>query len=271
MKLQPTGERVIEEFYLSSPNNYLIYLFHKATYNFALEFVAGKQVLDYGCGSGYGTYHIASQCENIVGVDIAPDAIEYAREHYHSPNLTYMLIETAERAPLPYPESCFDTVLSFQVIEHIRDPGPYLTEIRRVLKPGGIFVCATPDRTTRLLKRQKPWNMWHIHEYDATGLRKTLSDYFQVNSVLHMGGKKEIIDIEILRTRRLAWLMLPVTLPFIPEPVRLTLLKAIKRITGQERRKPALLAHDFSFNESDLTIAPGITPSVNLIAVSKKF
>lgn len=270
MKLEPTGERVIEEFYLSSPSNYLIYLFHKVTYNFATEFVTGRQVLDYGCGSGYGTHQIASKCEHITGVDISPEAIEYARGHYHAPNLTYTSIETAERAPLPYPESHFDTVLSFQVIEHIRNPASYLSEIRRVLKPGGTFVCATPDRTTRLLTRQKPWNMWHVHEYDAADLKRTLSDYFQVNSILHMGGKKEVLDIEIRRTRRLAWLMLPVTLPFIPEPVRLAVLKAIKRATGQTKRKTAQPGQNFPFDESDLTIAPGAAPSVNLIAVSKK-
>jgi 2-polyprenyl-3-methyl-5-hydroxy-6-metoxy-1,4-benzoquinol methylase len=84
MRLEPTGERVIEEFYRSSPGNYLIYLFHMATYNFARDYVVDKHVLDYGCGSGYGTHHMASCCASIVGVDIAEDAIEYARMNYQA-------------------------------------------------------------------------------------------------------------------------------------------------------------------------------------------
>jgi len=67
MQLEPTGERMIEKFYLDSPSNYLIYLFHIATYNFVLHHVAGKRVLDYGCGSGYGTHHLAASCASIVG------------------------------------------------------------------------------------------------------------------------------------------------------------------------------------------------------------
>jgi ubiquinone/menaquinone biosynthesis C-methylase UbiE len=61
MRLEPTGERVIEEFYRSSPGNYLIYLFHMATYNFARDYVVDKHVLDYGCGSGYGTHLVLRQ------------------------------------------------------------------------------------------------------------------------------------------------------------------------------------------------------------------
>ena len=270
MQLEPTGERVIEEFYLSSPGNYLIYLFHKVTYNFAHDFVVGKHVLDYGCGSGYGTHHMASSCASIVGVDISDDAIEYAQAHYQATNLAYKRIEPADHAPLPFSDASFDTVLSFQVIEHILDTGPYLSEIRRVLKPGGIFVCATPDRTTRLLPGQKPWNMWHVHEYDAVGLESALARYFQNVTLQHMGGNRDVLDLEIRRTRWLMWLTLPVTLPFIPDALRVAALKLLKKLAGQNRNKPTLQQREFPFDESDLLIAPDAASSVNLIAVAYK-
>lgn len=270
MQLEPTGERVIEEFYLSSPWNYLIYLFHKVTYNFAHDYVVEKHVLDYGCGSGYGTHHMASCCASIVGVDIANDAIEYAQEHYRAPNLAYKRIEPAEQAPLPYPDASFDTVLSFQVIEHIADTSPYLSEIRRVLKPGGVFLCATPDRTTRLLPGQKPWNMWHIREYDAAGLESALAKYFQNIILQRMGGSRDVLDLEIRRTRWLQWLTLPVTLPFMPDAIRVVALKFLKKFSAQGRSKSTLQLHEFPFDESDLVIAPDAAPSVNLIAVAYK-
>ena len=270
MQLEPTGERVIEEFYLSSPGNYLIYLFHKVTYNFAHDYVTEKHVLDYGCGSGYGTHHMASYCASIAGVDIADDAIEYAQAHYQAPNLTYKRIEPADRAPLPFADASFDTVLSFQVIEHVSDTNPYLSEIRRVLKPGGVFICATPDRTTRLLPGQKPWNMWHVREYDAAGLKSILAKYFRNVTLQNMGGKRNVLNRELRRTRWMKWLTLPVTLPFIPNAIRVATLKLLKKLAGQRRSKPRLQHREFPFNESDLLIAPDATPSVNLIAVAHK-
>jgi SAM-dependent methyltransferase len=273
MKLEPTGERVIEEFYLNSPTNYLIYLFHKITYNFARDYVSNKHVLDYGCGSGYGTHYMASHCKNIVGVDIASDAIEYAKGHYTAHNLDYKCIESADRSPLPFSDASFDTVISFQVIEHIVDPRPYLDEIKRVLKPGGFFICATPDRRSRLLPSQKPWNMWHVREYDPVRFKAQLAKHFENINLLQMGGRQEVIALEILRTRRLAWLTLPITLPFIPEAIRIGGLRLLKQFSGQGRLTHTASTksiYDFPFNESDLKIAPNIMPSVNLIAVARK-
>ena len=270
MQLEPTGERMVEEFYRNSAENYLIYLFHKATYNFSKSYVVGRRILDYGCGSGYGTHHMSAYCDSIVGVDIAADAIEYARAHYRADNLSYRCIEPADSSPLPFDDASFDTVLSFQVIEHLEDVAPYLSEIRRVLTPGGIFVCATPDRSTRLLPGQKPWNMWHIREYDVQGLKRTLSTYFPAPELLQMGGRPDVLNIELRRTRKLMWLMLPVTLPIVPEGIRVAILKLLKRLAGQSRRAPELTAMEFSFDESNLTIAAGLTPSVNLIAIARK-
>lgn len=270
MHLEPTGERVIEEFYRSSPENYLIYLFHVATYEFARAYVEGRRVLDYGCGSGYGTHQIAASCERIIGVDIAGDAVDYACSHYQAPNLSYRRVEPADRAPLPFDSESFDTVLSFQVIEHIRDTNPYVSEIARVLKPGGVFVCATPDRSTRLLRWQKPWNVWHVHEYDADGLARALAAQFPNPQVLRMGGRSDILNIEIRRTRRLMWIMLPLTLPFLPESLRIHGLKLLKQFAGQGRRPPASGTVQFGFDQSDLTISDDARPSVNLISVARK-
>lgn len=270
MFLEPTGERVIEEHYLKSASSYLIYLFHKATYRFAREFSVGKHVLDYGCGSGYGTHYLAPYSTSITGIDIASDAIEYAQKHYQAPNLHYACVKPANEVPLPFSDASFDTVLSFQVIEHVANPKPYLSEILRILKPGGVFVCATPDRTTRLLSNQKPWNMWHCCEYDITSLRTILSSHFQDVSLYRMGGKKEMLAPEMRRTQRLAWLTLPVTLPFVPERIRIAALRILKIFSRQTGTGQQFQPQDFPFDESNLVIAPDIKPSVNLIAVARK-
>ena len=119
-------------------------------------------------------------------------------------------------------------VLSFQVIEHVQDTPAYLREIDRVLTRNGRVVIATPDRSARLFSFQKPWNIWHLREYTQKQLNDTLSEYFSDVHVLQTGGNPEILQTELKRIGRLKWLMLPFTLPFIPEMIRKTSLRLIK-------------------------------------------
>lgn len=270
MELKTTGERVIEESYRASPGRYLIYLFHLATYRFALQYVRGKNVLDYGCGSGYGSHFLADQCRLVKGVDISGEAIEYASSHYQADNLEFSVIAPSEQAPLPFSDSSFEVVVSFQVIEHISNIDSYLGEIFRVLTPGGVFICATPDRSTRLLRSQKPWNLWHIREYSSDALQHILSSRFMDVEVLKMGGRKDVLDIELRRTRRLMWSTLPFTLPFVPEFIRRSALRLLKMLAFREKSYGAGEAKVFDFDERDITIAPDVDPSTNLIAVARK-
>lgn len=271
MSLEPTGERVIEDFYKNSPLNYLIYLFHVKTYHFSLPYIQGKNacVLDYGCGSGYGANFIADHCSHITGVDISADAIHFASKNYSKPNLKYLQVPVADQG-IPFEDASFDVVLSFQVIEHIADTRPYLSEIRRVLKPGGVFICATPDRSTRLLPSQKPWNMWHVYEYDDAALRKTLEPHFSSVQINKMSGKRSVLEMELKRTRKLMWATFPFTLPFIPKSLRVASLRFLKSISGDAKRAPSNNVESFDFSEDDLVIAPDASPSVNLVAIAVK-
>src|SRR5215831_13097507 len=62
---------------------------HMARYTFAMRLARGKRVLDAGCGAGYGSAVLAEVAEHVTGVDIAADAIEYARANYQAANLTF--------------------------------------------------------------------------------------------------------------------------------------------------------------------------------------
>lgn len=264
MKLEPTGERMILEHYKSSPEDYVISLLHLATYRFAEQFTRGKRVLDFGCGSGYGSAQIAQTAVHVTAVDVAEDAVAYAHGEFSNANLEFMAIDPAAR--LPFDDACFDTVLSFQVFEHVLDTEHYLSQIRRVLAPHGRLVLVTPDRSTRLLPLQRPWNRWHVHEYGKRELAEVLSSHFESIEILGMTAKPEMIGIELRRCNKVKWMTLPVTLPLIPDRWRVAALNAIHRARGESARNGA--PRDYPFTVDDVRIAADASPSVNLVAVA---
>src|SRR5690554_5022393 len=99
MHLEPTGERMIVEHYAKSPSDYLIYLMHLATYRFAEQYTRGKRVLDYGCGSGYGSAQIAEDATEVVGVDISEEAIAHARANFQKERLRFDRIDADVSLP----------------------------------------------------------------------------------------------------------------------------------------------------------------------------
>jgi SAM-dependent methyltransferase len=266
MKLEPTGERMILEHYRSSHEDYVIYLLHIATYTFAEQYTRGKRVLDYGCGSGYGSARIAETAAYVTAVDVADDAIAYARERFPTGNLDFQTIDPTR--PLPFADASFDTVLSFQVFEHVADTRRYLAEIRRVLRPGGHLVLVTPDRSTRLLPLQKPWNRWHLKEYSADSLQRQVAAYFPDLQVLRMSGRRDVIDIELRRCRKLKWLALPFTLPFIPDKARVAMLNVVHAM--RDRAGAARQSLSFDFDESAIEIGRDLSPSLNLVVVATR-
>ena len=266
MELEPTGERMIMDRYQSSPEDFAIYLMHIATYRFAEPYTRRKRVLDFGCGSGYGSAQVAATAAKVVGVDVAGDAVDYARAHFVRDNLSYQRV--APDGILPFEDGSFDTVLSFQVLEHIPDPTVYLSEIRRVLAPEGCLVLATPDRSTRLLPLQRPWNRWHVHEYGAGELGKLLSRHFGHVEVMGMTARRDMLDIELRRARKVKWLSLPFTLPIMPDRLRVAALNLVHKARG-----PGIATgepREFPWDASDVKIEAGASPSVNLVAIARR-
>lgn len=264
MELEPTGERLIVEKSQSSPEEYAVYVMHVATYRFAEQYTRGMRVLDFGCGSGYGSAQIAETAARVVGVDVAEDAVVHAHAHFVRDNLSFERIEP--NAALPFADASFDTVLSFQVIEHVSDPELYLSEIRRVLAPNGHLVLATPDRSTRLLPLQRPWNRWHLHEYACDELGRLLAHHFARVEVMGMTATPELLEVELRRARRIKWLTLPFTLPGMPYRWRFAALKMLHRFKGAAAPKEP--RHDYPWDVSDVKIYRGASPSTNLVAVA---
>lgn len=272
LELEPTGERVIEDAYHRSLGAYVIFIMHAASYDFAATYCRGGRVLDLGCGSGYGTFRIAGVAEAVTGVDVAEDAVAFARARYSRPNLSFLPIVPGGR--LPFPDDSFDVVLSFQVIEHVHDVRGYLEEARRVLRPEGVMIIITPDRKHRLLPGQKPWNRWHLREYSVAGLADAVAPVLDVEALLRMGADRPVARVELDRYRWTKWLLLPLTFPLVPEFFRRWSLDWVHRIKGMGGRVSATAPDsppvDYGFDERSINISPSPPNSLNIVLVARK-
>ena len=101
---------------------------------------AGERVLDLGCGAGQFSAALAQAGAQTVGVDVAAEALRRAAQRV--PGLDLRLWRDGE--PLPLDDSSVDTVWAGEVIEHVVDVAPWLSEVRRVLRPHGMLLLTTP-------------------------------------------------------------------------------------------------------------------------------
>jgi SAM-dependent methyltransferase len=149
---------------------------HLARYTFAARLARGKRVLDAGCGAGYGAAELAHTALAVTGADLAPQAIDFAREHYRLPNLYF---ERATCGALPHPDSCFDLVVAFEVIEHLAHWREFLLEVRRVLAASGQFVVSTPNKLYYTESRgAEGANPFHVHEFEFEEFQAELTAIF---------------------------------------------------------------------------------------------
>lgn len=170
-----------------SLDHYLNHLMHLRTYEEVLPLVRGQKVLDLGCNNGYGTDYIRTACADIVGIDVSATAIQDGRARFGASGLR---LELYDGVTLPFPDSTFDVVISFQVIEHIDvDLMPrYLGGAARVLKPGSVAVFSTPNGRVRVAPGARPWNPFHVREFSPDELKALLSPYFRSMEVYGMFG-----------------------------------------------------------------------------------
>lgn len=162
---------------------------HMARYRFAEPFVRGAAALDAGCGCGYGTHHLAtSGAMRVTGIDVAAEAIDYARQHYSAANLDY---RTMDATALDFPAETFDAVVCLEVFEHVPDQHALLAEARRVLKPGGKIIVSTPNGRI-FSPKGNPINPWHVREFSREEFRRVLSRYFQELEIWEQTVKSSI-------------------------------------------------------------------------------
>jgi 2-polyprenyl-3-methyl-5-hydroxy-6-metoxy-1,4-benzoquinol methylase len=184
---------------------------HLARYRFAAGAVAGKRVLDAGCGWGYGANILAlAGAESVVGIDVSESVIEASRAAAE-PAVELIVGDILE---LIHDDGEFDVIVCFEVIEHVEQQQAVLNELRRVLATDGVLLISSPN--DEVYGRRNPH---HTHQFGLAEFRSTLEERFanvaihaQQNWITSMISSHEILagedvelnPIELLKTAALA-------------------------------------------------------------------
>ncbi|NJN28029.1 MAG: class I SAM-dependent methyltransferase [Cyclobacteriaceae bacterium] len=152
-------------------------------YYLSRDYISGN-VLEVGCGEGRGVELIAPLAAAFTGIDKIAGVIDKLKETYPSGDFRQMVIPPFSGLK----DNSFDVVVSFQVIEHIKDDLGYLREIYRVLKPGGTALITTPNIAMSLSR-----NPWHIREYTASELAQLAGKVFENVEMKGISGNETVM------------------------------------------------------------------------------
>ncbi len=143
----------------------------------ALQHVIGNDILDAGCGEGITLEKLVKLFPkaHVVGIDTEPENLEICRKHG-------LPAQEGSLYALPFADASFDTVLFSEVIEHLDTPEKALSEIFRVLRPGGRVIIIFPNDRTFLLARlaigmirEAFYNPGHVRQWTPRQIRKSLN------------------------------------------------------------------------------------------------
>ena len=158
------------------------YVFQRSVlaYHSAAKIVSGD-ILEIGTGSGYGVEILAPKAKRYISIDkkLPKNILQLDNVEYYEMTVP----------PIEFENCSFDAVLSFQVIEHIKEDLTFVREVARVLRPGGMFVVSTPNAPMSLTR-----NPWHVREYNADELRNILECYFSKVHAYGVVGNDKIME-----------------------------------------------------------------------------
>lgn len=162
---------------------------------------AGMKLLDCGCGEGSITVGLAEILDSgsVIGVDVAPSALEKAMQLANKLELTNVRFQEAGIYDLPFPDESFDAVFAHAIFQHLSDWDNAIGEIRRVIKPGGLVGLRSPDWGSIIIEPLGPElkQFWQLMCQIRDELGGKSNAGRQLSALLHKSG---FIDIKATAT-----------------------------------------------------------------------
>jgi SAM-dependent methyltransferase len=144
---------------------------HEVVYAAIAPDCSGGDVLEAGCGEGYGADLLAGTARRVLALDYDVPTVTHVAHRYPR-----VAAARANLVALPVAAGSVDTVVSLQVIEHLWEQERFLAECRRVLRPGGRLLVSTPNRLTFSPGRDTPLNPFHTRELSPDELGGLVTD-----------------------------------------------------------------------------------------------
>jgi 2-polyprenyl-3-methyl-5-hydroxy-6-metoxy-1,4-benzoquinol methylase len=185
--LDLTGERIVPG---KTPE--VVFREHEERYAFAAQYVLGKHVLDVACGTGVGTFFLRQAGARCAwGLDIDPRAIAFAKSRYGDCKFAQ-----SDATALCLQDNSVDVVVSFETVEHLGESAQrkFPLECRRVLRPGGLLICSTPNTT---LYRWCGVNAYHVREYTIREFASLLGAHFVGSAMFYQ--QVQVYPLVVLR------------------------------------------------------------------------
>jgi ubiquinone/menaquinone biosynthesis C-methylase UbiE len=150
--------------------------FHLARYEFAAKYALDRQIADIACGTGYGSALLGQPAcaSKVMGIDIDAEAVAYANRN-HSCERVSFVVASGDATPLA--DASVDLVVSFETIEHVPDDQRLLKEFHRILKPGGLMICSTPNEWPLEIMEH------HLRVYDRRSFEEIISRFFELREM----------------------------------------------------------------------------------------
>jgi len=142
---------------------------HLERYRFAAAHCLPGRVLDIACGVGYGSACLAGRREDvqITGVDLSPEAIRFAREHYASDRVVF---EVGDAMAFSSPHR-FGSIVSLETVEHLPDPAGFVAGLVPLLEAGGRFIASVPTTPS------VDGNPHHLHDFTRRKLHRLVAPF----------------------------------------------------------------------------------------------
>ena len=186
------GERlVIRDWSKARESGDFVALAHIQRYEWVLPRVEGLECLDAGCGSGYGTFFLAAQgAKGVIGVDVSKEAIRHAHVKYRLDSLDFEIMDVRR---LALKDDCFATVISFDVMEHMKgmDQDLFCSELARILRVTGSAYIGCPNAS-----RSQGLNPFHLGELTSKEFESLLRRHFREVTML---GQDVVLDGKMQR------------------------------------------------------------------------